>query len=183
MIRARDLLLHPIALAALAVLAANDHWWKASHPGWLTGKLSDVAGMMFFPLLALVAVERVVARRSRALAIAVAASSIGFALVKTVPAATAAFGHLLGILQWPAAATAALLRGDAVPGAIAASAVTDPTDLLAVPFVAVAVIIARRSGYLDVPVAEQASHPDSWPRPRLVPKGSRGLMRRSGGRS
>jgi hypothetical protein len=43
-IRARDLLLHPIALAAIAVLVANDHRWKASHPGWLTGKLSDVAG-------------------------------------------------------------------------------------------------------------------------------------------
>lgn len=44
---------HPVALAAVAVLAANDHLLKGSGllPGALTGKLSDVAGLFFFPLL------------------------------------------------------------------------------------------------------------------------------------
>lgn len=45
--------LHPAPLAALAVLAVNDHVLKGSGwlPGWLTGKLSDFAGLLFFPLL------------------------------------------------------------------------------------------------------------------------------------
>ena len=45
--------LHPVSLGALAILALNDHWLKGAglFPGWLTGKLSDVAGMIFFPLL------------------------------------------------------------------------------------------------------------------------------------
>ena len=45
--------LHPISLAALIMLAINDHILKqaAVLPGWLTGKLSDFCGLVFFPLL------------------------------------------------------------------------------------------------------------------------------------
>jgi len=48
-----DDLCHPLPLAAVLVLAVNDHLLKGSDllPGWLTGKLSDVAGLFFFPLL------------------------------------------------------------------------------------------------------------------------------------
>ena len=142
MTRARDLLLHPLALAAIAVLVANDHWWKLRYPGWWTGKLSDVAGLAFFPLL--VIVERAVASRARALA----ATTAGFALVKTIPGASALFGHALGLAQWPGAAIAALMHGAPVAWPIAASVVTDPTDLVALPSVAFAVVIARRAGYV-----------------------------------
>jgi hypothetical protein len=45
-------LLHPLPVAAMVVLGLNDHWLKGSDwlPGWVTGKLSDFAGLMFFPL-------------------------------------------------------------------------------------------------------------------------------------
>jgi hypothetical protein len=45
--------LHPAPLAALVVLALNDHYLKGRHilPQWLTGKLSDFGGLLFFPLL------------------------------------------------------------------------------------------------------------------------------------
>lgn len=43
-------LLHPGALAAVAVLVLNDWWAKRHHPSWLTGKLSDVAGLVMAPL-------------------------------------------------------------------------------------------------------------------------------------
>lgn len=45
--------LHPVSLFALAVLILNDHLLKGASilPTWMTGKLSDVAGMIFFPLL------------------------------------------------------------------------------------------------------------------------------------
>ncbi|MBN2528196.1 MAG: hypothetical protein JXR76_17520 [Deltaproteobacteria bacterium] len=44
---------HPVSLGALLLLIVNDHCLKGAGvaPGWLTGKLSDVAGMIFFPLL------------------------------------------------------------------------------------------------------------------------------------
>jgi len=46
-----DVLVRPIALAALALLILNDHVLKSAFPGPLTGKLSDVAGLMLFPIV------------------------------------------------------------------------------------------------------------------------------------
>jgi hypothetical protein len=42
---------HPLPLATVLLLAVNDHLLKARWPGLLTGKLSDFAGLFFFPLL------------------------------------------------------------------------------------------------------------------------------------
>jgi hypothetical protein len=41
------------AVGAVVALLLNDHWLKGAGllPGWLTGKLSDVAGLFFFPML------------------------------------------------------------------------------------------------------------------------------------
>lgn len=46
-------LVHPLPLAAVLVLAINDHWLKGAGllPQALTGKLSDFAGLFYFPLL------------------------------------------------------------------------------------------------------------------------------------
>lgn len=46
-----DGMLHALPLVAMAVLAVNDHWAKAAFDNWWTGKISDVAGLFFFPLL------------------------------------------------------------------------------------------------------------------------------------
>ncbi|MFT5682697.1 MAG: hypothetical protein ACI8RZ_003621, partial [Myxococcota bacterium] len=46
-----DPLLHPVTLTAMALLAVNDHWAKYALTGVVTGKLSDFAGLVFFPLL------------------------------------------------------------------------------------------------------------------------------------
>ena len=40
----------PIAIFAIALLVVNDHVLKLACPGLVTGKLSDFAGLMFFPL-------------------------------------------------------------------------------------------------------------------------------------
>jgi hypothetical protein len=42
--------IHPLPLAAVAVLALNDRYLKFAYPSWWTGKLSDVTGLFFFPL-------------------------------------------------------------------------------------------------------------------------------------
>jgi hypothetical protein len=45
--------IHPLFWGALASLLVNDHVLKRAHllPGWLTGKLSDFAGMLVAPVL------------------------------------------------------------------------------------------------------------------------------------
>ena len=104
----------------IATLVFNDHWLKAHHPSWLTGKLSDAAGLVFFPfvLASLLPIRDV----RRAVLVATIATAIGFALVKTLPAATDMYCHALGALQW-------LVHPWARYAPVAA--VVDPTDLLA----------------------------------------------------
>src|SRR5262245_59903430 len=89
-------LAHPLPLAAVGLLTLNDHVLKGSGllPGAVTGKISDFAGLFFFPLL-LAAIARGLSaaargrdiddRRSLAAASAIA-TALGFAAVKLVPA-------------------------------------------------------------------------------------------------
>jgi hypothetical protein len=44
-------LAHPLTLASIALLVLNDHLLKLAYPSLLTGKLSDFAGLFFFPYL------------------------------------------------------------------------------------------------------------------------------------
>ncbi len=141
-------LAHPAALAAVALLLVNDHLLKARWPGWVTGKLSDVAGMVFFPLLlfAVAAGAARIARRSggdsRALLVGCAvATALAFAAVKTWEPARAAFEVALGAARWPLGAARAILDGAALPPLAQAAVARDMTDLVALPFVAVAVAI------------------------------------------
>ena len=146
--RAGDGLLHPVPIAAVALLVLNDHVFKARWPGFVTGKLSDVAGLVFFPLFldAIAAVlpgARAVAPLRRVAACAVA-TAVVFALVKTWAPATQVYRIGLGLLQWPFRAAGAILRGEAPGGPAWVALVRDPTDLLALPFVAVSVLLERR---------------------------------------
>jgi hypothetical protein len=123
----------PLPLAAVALLALNDHLLKQAWPGALTGKLSDVAGCFVLPLFlsALLAVVTAWPLRRR-LALGAAATVLFFAAIKlSQPAADAAARAL--DLAWP-------LR--AGPGRI----VADPTDLLALPLAAAAIVFGRRAG-------------------------------------
>jgi hypothetical protein len=112
-------LAQPIPLLAVALLVVNDHYLKRAGiaPGWLTGKLSDVAGLFFFPLLltALLGWSLQRARPSLKLrtpilaAFSVALTAIAFSLIKTVPCVNAWACALLGVM------------------------VLDPSDLVALP--------------------------------------------------
>ena len=44
-------LIHPATLLCIGLLVLNDHLFKAVAPSWSTGKLSDLAGLFFFPFL------------------------------------------------------------------------------------------------------------------------------------
>jgi len=53
---------HPWPLMAMILLGINDHLLKGSGwlPGWVTGKLSDFAGLLFFPLFVTAAVDTLI---------------------------------------------------------------------------------------------------------------------------
>jgi hypothetical protein len=149
--RPRELFLHPAIVVSVAVLIANDHWLKAAHGNWWTGKLSDLAGLAFFPLLLAAGIDTITRARLAVqplvAACAIATAAV-FALVKTLPAATAAYRHALGFVQ-------ALVTGEAP---FAVDAVTDPTDLVALPCVALSIFVTRlddkrRSGRRVTPCA------------------------------
>src|SRR3972149_1579351 len=80
-------LIHPTVLTSIAILVLNDHLLKSTHPSWLTGKLSDFAGLFFFPFLLLAAFSILVNHTqvsSRTIGlIAFAITGAWFALMKT----------------------------------------------------------------------------------------------------
>lgn len=74
-------------LAAVALLALNDHVGKARYPGWWTGKLSDLAGVVVMATLV-----AVVAGRRIGLVVTAAA----FVVLKVVPGGAEAASPILG---------------------------------------------------------------------------------------
>ncbi len=136
-------LLRPTALLAIALLVINDHVLKAQVPGLVTGKLSDVAGLIFFPLLLAALAEQVGLRGGRAAVIAAAiATGLAFAAIKLWAPAADLYRLGLAALQWPFRAIAAAVTDTALPSLGRVQLVQDPTDLLALPALLVSVALA-----------------------------------------
>lgn len=132
-------------LAAL-ILAINDHLLKGSGllPDWLTGKLSDFAGLFFFPLfvaeLGLLVFPAASARQvQRRVVVAAALTGAGFCAIKLSPAMSGLYERGLGAVMGPAG-----MRVANTP---------DPTDLVALPMLALAVWSAHRTGAPFTPAA------------------------------
>jgi hypothetical protein len=119
-------LARPLPLFAVALVALNDHVLKGSGllPPALTGKISDFAGLFFFPLLLLALVEIALERtryrppRTGVLALAVLVTATGFCLVKLVPSVNRGISELWGPLT------------------------LDPTDLVALPMLGASALYA-----------------------------------------
>lgn len=132
-------MLHPIVIVAVAVLALNDHWAKARWPGLITGKLSDFAGLIFFPLFLQAGWElfsslrRPVRPSLQVARIAVIATAVVFCAVKLLEPAELAYEWGLGVLRWPFVLE---LRP--------VSLTRDPTDLVALPALIIPWMLARR---------------------------------------
>ncbi len=88
-------LTHPASLLAIALMLFNDFVLKAAAPGWLTGKLSDFAGLVILPILAagMLALLPWHERWQTRAPILGGVLLVGawFALVKSVPALNQAF--------------------------------------------------------------------------------------------
>lgn len=135
---AGDGLLRPMPLIAIALLVANDHVFKAAAPGLLTGKLSDFAGLAFFPLLIVALVEVVagvlgyqLVGSRRLLAIAVIATGVIFAAIQVIPVAADAYRVGLGFTQWAVSAPLRLLSGSTLEPPWTTRLASDPSDLVA----------------------------------------------------
>src|SRR5687768_2705719 len=110
-------LLTPTWLAAIAVLGVNDHLLKGAGvlPGVVTGKLSDIAGMIVAPVL-LAALLGL--RSRRGLLFCHAAVGVVFAAINVSPAAADAWTWLMSLVGANWVIT------------------VDPTDLLTLPALA-----------------------------------------------
>lgn len=136
---AGDGILQPVVLLAIVTLIVNDRILKTALPGFVTGKLSDVAGLLFFPLLMVAVVELAVSALGRWsgpsprwITLAVVVTGLGFAAVKLLPAGETVYEVALGAAQWPFLATGAILTGGSAPPFRAVALIRDPTDLVAI---------------------------------------------------
>lgn len=141
------MLLRPLPLAALLVLAMNDHVLKGGGllPSWLVGKLSDFAGLLFFPLLlvtlwnlvcegvnTLIGRTRLLASpTSTQLVTACILTGVGFSAVQIHPAVADVYRQVT----------------HSVVSLVGASArvTSDPTDLLALPSLLVTFWVGQRA--------------------------------------
>ncbi len=155
-----DLLLHPAAVLSVGVLVVNDRWLKPHLGpelglGVVTGKLSDAAGLAFFPLLmaSLLELVRWAARGMGAVAWTVtrqeltgvvALTGVGFVAVQVLPAAGDAYAWGLGALRWLPVATAAVLTAAPLPPMPEINHVMDASDTLCVPALWLSYDLGRR---------------------------------------
>ncbi len=149
--RPADGLLHPVALIALAVLVLNDQVLKAAWPGFVTGKLSDIAGLIVAPLALQAAWELgawIVGRwrgpSRTVLAVSIAVVGLAFAAVQIWEPATDAYRWSLGVAQWPFRALAAAVTGAPSPSVVPVVATGDAEDLVALPALAITWWLGRR---------------------------------------
>jgi len=157
-----DLLLHPVAILAMVVVIVNDRVLKPRYPSELTGKLSDFAGLVFFPLFLVAVAEglrRLTGRHPWSLTpLAVMRSSIvvgvAFALIKTWSPAGEVYRSAIGIVLWPFDAIAAAMQRAELPPLERVALVEDRTDLVALVVLMLPPWIARKVMAHDRPGAD-----------------------------
>ncbi|WP_223758034.1 hypothetical protein [Myxococcus sp. RHSTA-1-4] len=144
-------LLHPLVLGAVVLLLLNDHVFKARWPSWWTGKLSDVAGLVMFPVLLQALWEKACVRAGRGfhpsravLVTCVLLTGLCFSAINVSEAAGQAWQWALGALQWPARAAWALVTESRTPRVAPVAHTVDAEDLLTLPALLVALAVGWR---------------------------------------
>jgi hypothetical protein len=139
-----EFLLHPITLAMLALWVLNDHVLKQAFPGFLTGKLSDVAGLAVFPLLPVAVLEGLRGRAmpsNAALIASCLATGAAIVAIKLFDPAADCYRWGLAALQWPFRSIAAGELASLAPVSLA----MDPSDCLTLPALGLALAVGWRS--------------------------------------
>ena len=136
-----DVLIHPAIVASLGFLLLNDLYLKSEHPGPISWKLSDLAGLAFFPALLFALIEitsslvhrRPVLLSSRWMWFLAGGTAMSFALLKSIPA-------LAGIAERANDIALSLALSSRGPTTFT----QDASDLFALPAVLVAVWVGNR---------------------------------------
>jgi hypothetical protein len=134
-----EALLNPVVLLALLVLVVNDHFLKEQWGNTLTGKLSDVAGLVFFPIVCVAIADAALRVGGRSgvhrsgFVAALIVIGIAFTAVKVSPTVAEGYSYGLGAMQWPIESTRAALSGSASPTINPVWVLADATDVLALP--------------------------------------------------
>ncbi|MEO3874060.1 hypothetical protein ABGB18_35080 [Nonomuraea sp. B12E4] len=147
-------LCHPVTIAGVVVLLVNDHLLKQAWPGFVTGRLSDAAGLVVAPaLLALLCLRR-------ADLAATVLTGVLFTLAKTAQTGAEAASHIWTSVAGPSALLA------------------DPTALLALPALALAWWVRGRTLATSHSRTLAASQGRTGPRSRRWAWASPGSRRR-----
>lgn len=132
---ATTLLRHPIVLSATLLWLVNDHVFKHVCPSWWTGKLSDVASMVVFPVVLSATLECAGWRHRRTLGVAALGTALLFVAIQLSAPAADLYVQLFGALHWVLGG----MRG--LPGVVAHT--SDPTDCIVAPLAAIPVWLAH----------------------------------------
>lgn len=117
-LRSPQVFARPFVVSWIAIWLLNDHVLKQHFASWWTGKLSDVAGLIVFPLVVAALIER---RTRRPIEWAAAATVAFYGSINLVGLTDAATERFIGAFLGPVTLT------------------MDPTDLLVLPAVGGAV--------------------------------------------
>jgi hypothetical protein len=149
-----EALLHPLPLAALALLLVNDHVFKVRAAGFVSGKLSDVAVLILLPFVLLAGWELLRLRRTglapvgpRLVGASVIFTIAIYVAIEIVPVASDVYRVGLGAVQWPFRALLAVLQAAPVPALAPVQLTSDVTDLFVVPVALIVLVVGpwRRS--------------------------------------
>lgn len=133
--KAFSLIIHPCSLVALGLMLANDFVFRRFSPSWLTGKISDLAWLFFVPFIAAALLAWLIPGQKHSprhqnwtFALAFGMTGCGYLLVKTLPAVNGLATRIFAMVL------------QANP-----SLALDPSDLLALPALALSAWLWRSS--------------------------------------
>lgn len=130
---AREFFNWPVLLVVV-LFTLNNWWWKPEFHSWITGKLSDFLFCFFFPLYCSALLSVVTHwKPQRRMWVGALVTLIAFSAMKSSPLVSAWLSEVVSI------ASRMMFGTDSVN-------VVDPTDLIAAPFVLIAVWFGTRRG-------------------------------------
>ena len=131
---------HPLVLIMMVTWALNDHVLKDAYGQWWTGKLSDVSGLVVFPIMLYSLYEVYYALQKRhpqsvqgAIYLSLLATGGILICINLFVSMEVLCGQIIAHLQWPFRAVWSLINKETLPPLNQLKTTMDPTDLWTLP--------------------------------------------------